>query len=312
MTTAGPWFVGIDVSATTLDIAVRPGERTWQEANDAGGHARLVAALDALPPARIVVEATGGYEGGLVALAAADLPVVRANPRQVRDFGRATGQLAKTDRLDAVLLARYAEQVQQPPRPLPEAATRELTAVVARRRDLVLMRTAEQQRQRQATGLIAADLAAHIGALTTRIAALDTELARLVDAEPAWQARTTLLQSVPGIGPLTATTLVAELPELGQLRHRQLAVLVGVAPRNRDSGAYRGRRGTWGGRATVRTALSMATITAVRINPVLTAFATRLRRAGKPPKVVLIACVHKLLTILNALVRTRRPWMAPA
>lgn len=311
--TTTPCFVGIDVSATTLDVAILPAGQCWQVPNDATGQSRLVEQVTPLAPARIVLEATGGYETPvLVALAAADLPVVRANPRQVREFGRATGQLAKTDRLDALLLARYGERVQPPLRPLPDAAARELKALVGRRRDLVSMCSAEQQRQRQASGRVQADIAAHLTELETRIKAVEADLARLLASEPAWQATADLVQSVPGVGPITAATLVAELPELGRVRAGELAVLVGVAPLNRDSGAYRGRRGTWGGRAPVRTALYMATITAVRCNPVLKAFAARLRAGGKPKKVVVIACVHKLLTILNAMVRTGRPWAAPA
>lgn len=304
-----PCFIGIDVSATTLDVAMLPDGRTWQVANDAVGHASLVAALTPLAPVRIVLEATGGYETAvLVALAGAELPVVRVNPRQVREFGRSMGQLAKTDRLDARLLARYGERVQPPRRPLPDAAARDLKALVARRRDLVAMRTAEKQRQRQATGAVQADIAAHIAELDARIEALEGELTCLLAADPAGQATATLVQSVPGVGPITAVTLVAELPELGRLRHGELAVLVGVAPLNRDSGAYRGRRGTWGGRAELRSVLYMAAVTAVQHNAVLEAFHDRLRAAGKPPKVALIACLHKLLTFLNAMVRDGRPW----
>lgn len=309
-----PWWIGIDVSATTLEGAVLPARHTWQVPNDAAGHASLVSQLAALGPGRIVVEATGGYETAvLVALAAAGLPMVQANPRQVRAFARATGQLAKTDRLDALVLARYGECLQPPLRPLPDAAARPLKAMVARRRDLVEMRAAEQQRRRRRrSGLIRDDIDAHIAELDERIAALEAEPGRLVAAEPAWQATAALVQTMPGIGPITAITLLAELPELGQLAAPPLAVLVGVAPLTRDSGAARGRRGTWGGRATLRRVLYMAAITAVQHNPVLKAFHDRLHAAGKPPKVVLIACLHKLLTILNAMVRDGRPWAAPA
>jgi transposase len=310
---AAPCWVGIDVSATTLDVALLPVGQTWQVPNTATGHAGLVPQLAALGPGRIVVEATGGYETAvLVALADAGLPVVQANPRQVRAFARATGQLAKTDRLDALVLARYGECLQPPLRPLPDAAARQLKAVVARRRDLVEMRTAEKQRRRRSSGLLRDDIDAHIAELDRRIAALEAELARLVAAEPAWEAEAALVQTMPGIGAITAITLVAELPELGQIAAAPLAVLVGVAPLNRDSGAARGRRGTWGGRAVLRRVLYMAAITAVQHNPVLKAFHDRLHAAGKPPKVVLIACLHKLLTILNAMVRDGQPWAAPA
>lgn len=316
MTTPTPCFVGIDVSATTLDVAVLPEGRTWQVPNSEPGHANLVADLIPLAPARVVLEATGGYETAvLIALAAADLPVVQINPRQVRAFGRAMGHLAKTDRLDALLLARYGDQGRPPLRPLPDAAARELKALVARRRDLVEMRAAEKQRRRPAPhaapDAVAADIAAHIAELDTRIATLDAALDRLVAAHPTGEATADLMQSVPGVGPVTAITLIAELPELGQLGSRALAALVGVAPFNRDSGALRGRRGTWGGRAVLRTALYMAAVTAVRHNPVLKGFHDRLLAAGKPPKVVLIACAHKLLTILNAMVRDGRAWAVP-
>ena len=309
---AAACFVGIDVSATRLDVALLPGEQTWQVPNDAAGHAALLGQLVPLAPARIVLEATGGYEDGLVdALSAAELPVVRANPRQVRAFARATGQLAKTDRLDALLLARYGDCLRPPLRPRPDPARQQLKALVARRRDLVAMRAADKQRRRHATGLVQADIDAHLTYLDARIAALEAELAARIAAQPEWAATADLVQTVPGVGPITAVTLLAELPELGQLGHGQLAVLVGVAPLNQDSGAKRGRRGTWGGRAALRAVLYLATITAVRHNGVLQAFHARLTAAGKPPKVVLVACLHTLLTIRNAMVRDGRAWAPP-
>ena len=309
---AAPCFVGIDVSAPTLDVALLPGEQAWQVPNDAAGHAALREQLAPLAPERIVLEATGGYEAPLLGvLADAGLPVVRANPRQVRAFARATGQLAKTDRLDAVLLARYGECLRPALRPLPDATRQHLKAVVARRRDLVGMRAADKQRLCQTSGLVRDDILAHIAYLDERIAALEAEGERLVAATPAWAATAALVQTVPGVGPITALTLVADLPELGQLGHGQRAVLVGVAPLNQDSGAARGRRGTWGGRATLRAVLYLATITAVRHNAILQAFHARLTAAGKPPKVVLVACLHKLLTILNAMVRDGRAWAPP-
>jgi transposase len=305
-------FVGIDVSATTLDVALLPGAQTWQVPNDAAGHAALLGQLAPLAPERIVLEATGGYELPVaLVLARAALPVVRTNPRLVRSFARATGQLAKTDRLDALLLARYGDVVRPAVRPLPDAAQQQLKALVARRRDLVGMRAADKQRLPHAAGLVRADLLAHITYLDGRIAALEAELERLIAAQPAWQATAELVQTMPGIGPVTAWTLVAELPELGQLEHGQLAVLVGVAPLNQDSGQRRGRRGTWGGRAALRAVLYMAAATAARHNPILAAFHARLTAAGKAPKVVLVACLHKLLTILNAMVRDGRPWAPP-
>jgi transposase len=310
------WVVGIDVAATHLDLHVHPTGTAWRVSNDATGHATVVASLTPLAPTRIVLEASGGYETAVtVALADAGLPVVVVNPRQVRAFAKSIGQLAKTDTLDAALLARYGATVQPPIRPRPDAATRDLQALVGRRRDLVAMRTAEQQRLRGPAGqdpVVAADLAAHLAWLAERLTRVEAAIAEAIAARPQWQATAELVQTAPGVGPVVASTLVADLPELGQLEHGQLAALVGVAPLNRDSGQLRGRRGTWGGRATVRTALYLATLTAVQHNPVLRAFRERLKAAGKAPKVVLVACMHKLLRILNAMVRTGQPWTPPA
>lgn len=301
--------VGIDVARTPLDLAVRPGERTWQMPNTESGQAALVTALQALAPDLIVLEASGGYEAGVVAaLVAAALPVAVCNPRQVREFARAAGHLAKTDRLDALVLARFGQVMQPTPRPQPEAAAQELKALVGRRRDLVGMRTAELNRLQQAAPAVRPGIATHIAWLSDQLAELEQDLSARVAANPSWQARATLLQSVPGIGAVTATVLLAELPELGTLGHPQVAALVGVAPLNRDSGQFRGRRGTWGGRAAVRSALYMAVMTAIRCNPVIAAFHARLRAAGKPPKVARTACVHKLLTLLNAMLRDGCAW----
>ena len=306
-------WIGIDVSAATLDVACLPEGRSWQVANTTAGHAALLTHVQQVAPDRIVLEASGGYERAvLAALADAALPVVRVNPRQVRDFARATGRLAKTDRLDALLLARYGQVVQPPVRPVPDAAHRELRALVERRRVLVETRATERQRRRQAAGLVQASIDAHLAWLGEQITALETAIAQALAAHPTWAAQAALVQTVPGIGPITAATLVAELPELGQLAHRPLAALVGVAPHNQDSGQQRGRRRIWGGRATIRHVLYMATITALRHNPVLLAFHTRLRAAGKPAKVAIVACMHKLLTILNAMVRDGRVWVPPA
>ncbi len=305
-------WIGIDVSAATLEVAVLPTGATWQVANSAAGHAALLGQVRPLTPARIVLEASGGYERAVLsALAEAALPVVRVNPRLARDFARATGRLAKTDRLDALLLARYGQTVQPLVRPIPEPARQELRALVERRRVLVETRAAERQRQRQAAGLVQASIAAHLAWLGEQITALETAIAEARAAHPAWAATATLVQTMPGIGPVTAATLVAELPELGQLGHGQIAALVGVAPLNQDSGQHRGRRRIWGGRATLRRVLYMATVTAVRHNPVLAAFHARLTAVGKPRKVVLVACLHKLLTILNAMVRDGRAWGPP-
>ena len=305
-------WIGIDVSATTLDSARLPGAQTWQVPNDAAGHAALLAPLAPLRPERIVRAATGGDEAPVLGvLADAGLPVVRLTPRHGRAFARAIGQLAQTDRLDALLLARYGECLRPPVRPVPAAAAQALRAVVARRRDLVAMRSADKQRLRQASGVVREDIRSHIAELDGRIAAVEAEGARLIAAHPAWAAVAALVQPVPGIGPITAMTLVAELPELGQGEAGQVAVLVGVAPLNQDSGAARGRRGTWGGRAARRAVLYMAAVTAVRYTPVLAAFHARLTAAGKAPQVVLVACLHKLLTIRNAMVRDGRAWAPP-
>jgi transposase len=244
----------------------------------------------------------------VAALAAAALPLVVVNPRQVRDFAKATGQLAKTDVLDARAVAHFAEAVRPVPRPLPDAQTEELRALLARRRQLIAMRTAEQNRLENASRRLKADIEAHIAWLTERVATLDDDLDTTLRASPVWRERETLYRSVPGIGPVCARTLVLDLPELGTLSRQRLAALVGVAPFNRDSGTLRGTRTTWGGRAHVRATLYMSTLVAVRYNPVLKRFYERLCTAGKAKKVALTACMRKLLTILNAMVRHHKPW----
>lgn len=304
----GP-YVGIAVAKGHLDVAARPGGAGWRAANDAAGIAALVARLHEEPPALIVLEATGGYERPLAAaLAAAGLPVAVVNPRQTRDFARATGKLAKTNRLDAQALAHFAEAVRPPARPVPEAAAQTLAAILARRRPVVGMLTAEQHRLGTAIVPVRERVAAHIAWLEQELADLDGELAGAIAADPSWQERDALLRSVPGVGPVLATTLLAELPELGQLTRHQVAALAGVAPRNRDSGTRRGKRVVWGGRARVRGALSMAALVATRHNPAIAAFYTRLCDAGKAKKSALVACRRKLLTILNAMLLHRTPW----
>jgi transposase len=256
-----------------------------------------------------VLEATGGFELPLTgALAAAGLPVVVVNARQVRDFAKATGRLAKTDALDAAVLAQFAEAVRPPPRPLPDAATQALSALLTRRRQLLAMRTAEQNRVATAPPAVRREIQAHLAWLTRRLATLDDDLGRTIRESPVWREKDDLLQSVPGVGPGLARTLLAGLPELGTLTHKQVAALVGVAPLNRDSGTWRGRRMVWGGRAPVRAALYMSALVATRCNPVIRTFYQRLCAAGKAKKVALTACMHKLLTILNAMVKHRTPW----
>jgi transposase len=302
-------FVGVDVAKAQLDIAVRPTGERWVVANDDAGIATLVARLQAVQPTLIVFEATGGYQRAVVAaLAATGLPVAVINPRQARDFAKATGQLAKTDALDARALAHFAEAVRPTPRPLPDAQADELRALLARRRQLVVMRTAEQNRLGNAPPRLQADIQAHITWLNTRLTALDDDLDTTLRASPVWREREELLRSVPGIGPVCARTLLLDLPELGTLSRQRLAALVGVAPLNRDSGILRGSRTIWGGRAPVRATLYMSTLVAVRYNPVLKAFYDRLRAAGKVAKVALTACMRKLLTILNAMVKHHTPW----
>ena len=299
--------VGIDVAKAQVDVAVQPTGDSWTGPRSCGGLRRLRGWLAARRPSRIVLEATGGYERAVVA-ALAELPVVVVNPRQVRDFARAHGTLAKTDRLDARVLARFAAEVRPPLRPHPSQAERRLQTLARRRQQLVKTRVTEQQQRPHLEPAELAGSDALLAVVTGLIQQADRDLAALVQAEPDLCARSVWLQRIPGIGPVTAATLLAELPELGRCSRQQVAALVGVAPCNRDSGAWRGRRRIWGGRARVRAALSMATLTAVRHNPRLRASYQRLRAAGKPPKVALTACLRKLLVLCNALCRDRTMW----
>ena len=303
-------FVGIDVAKDRLDVHLRPSDQAFALGRDSAGLDALVERLAALAPALVVLEATGGFEVAVAgALAAAGLPLVVVNPRQIRDFARATGRLAKTDRLDAEAIARFAEAVQPTPRPLPSAAVQALGELVARRRQLVDMITSEGQRRRQARDpRLQRRLQAHLTWLQKELSALENDLDDVVRGTPAWRATEDLLASVPGIGKTSAHTLIAELPELGTLDRRKIAALVGVAPINRDSGCFRGRRMVMGGRASVRTALYMPTLTAIRHNPALQAFYQRLIGRGRPAKVAITACMRKLLVILNAILRDQTPW----
>jgi transposase len=302
-------FIGIDVAKAQLEFACRPSGETGTVANDDEGIRTLVDRGQALSPTLIVLEATGGYETAVVAaLAAAGLPVVVANPRQVRDFAKAMGQLAKTDALDAQVLALFAERVQPAPRPLPDDALQALDALLTRRRQLVEMLTAERNRLFVARPPVRRDLQQHIRFLERRLREADDDLHTAVKASPAWRVKDDLLQSVPGVGRVVSLTLLAELPELGRLSHKEIAALVGVAPLNRDSGTLRGKRLVYGGRAPVRAVLYMAALVASKCNPVIRAFYQRLRAAGKPAKVALTACMRKLLIILNAIARSEAPW----
>ena len=302
-------FVGVDIAKKEFVVACRPAHAGWTATNDAAGIAATLARLGPLAPTLIVVEATGGYERALVAaLAAAGRPLVVANPRQVRDFARATGQLAKTDRLDADILALFGERVKPTPRPLPAAIVAQLGALITRRRQLLDMLTAERNRLDHATAPIRRGLADHIRWLERRVAVVDHELDTTVENSPVWRAKEQLLRSVPGVGPVVSRTLLASLPELGHLNRKQIAALVGVAPLARDSGTRTGKRIVWGGRAPVRAALYMGALVATRRNAVIRAFYRRLVEAGKPKKVALVACMRKLLTILNAMMRTNTTW----
>ena len=305
--------VGIDVAKSELVVATGSTGPVVTRANDETGVRALVEELVPLAPERVILEATGGYELLCVgALAAAQLPVVVVNPRQVREFAKATGQLAKTDRIDAQVLALFGERVQPPVRALPDENARELEAVLTRRRQLLEMRQAERNRLAQLVGPrtrpIKQSLKKHIAYLDRELAMSDTELGRMIRESPVWRERDDLLQSVPGIGPVVARTLLAELPELGQLNRRAIAKLVGVAPLNRDSGMWRGKRTIYSGRASVRAAMYMAALVAARRNPVLKAYYQRLLARGKAKKVALVACMRKLLTILNHMLRTGQRW----
>jgi transposase len=302
-------FVGIDVAKDWLDLQVLNGP-AQRFANDSQGLQALVHSLRGLALERIVLEASGGYERLAAAtLVAAQMPVVVVNPRQVRDFAKALGKLAKTDRIDAQVLAEFAHAIRPPLRTRPDESERKLQETLARRSQLLTMRTMESNRLQQAQDeRVRADVKAVVAFLNQRLKALDHDLDQLIQQSPAWQEKIDLLQTVPGIGPQTARALVAELPELGACSRQALAALAGVAPMNRDSGAHRGKRTILGGRPRVRTALYMATLSATRCNPLIQAHYKKLRAAGKPFKVALIACLRKLLTILNAIVREQTTW----
>lgn len=311
-------FVGIDVSKATLDVAACTAEGPLPAGatsvpNSEAGLATLVPQLVARAPAVVVLEATGGYERLAVAtFALAGVPVVVVNPRQVREFAKAVGQLAKTDRLDAALLARFAERIRPALRELRSLETAPLTEQIRRRRQLVDMITAESNRRALASATVRRRVEVHIAWLERELANIERDLQRLIEASPLWRARDDLLQSVPGIGPRVACGLIALLPELGTLNRQQISALVGLAPFNDDSGGRRGVRHIKGGRAAVRTVLYMGALVGVRYNPVLKVFYQRLRAAGKPAKVALVACMRKLLTILNAMVRTNTSWRTDA
>jgi transposase len=307
-------FIGIDVSKDRLDICVRPSGETFVVTRDDEGLERLVERLRALAPALVTLEATGGYETVVAsALAAEHLPLAVVNPRQIRDFARSTGKLAKTDRLDAAAIAHFAEAVRPAARRLADGEAQALGELVARRRQVIEMIVAEKNRRRLAAQpRVLKAIDRHVDLLQAELSELDREIDGAIRKSPAWQADADLLASVPGIGKATLRTLIAELPELGRLDRRKIAALVGVAPINRDSGVWRGRKAIAGGRAPVRTALYMAALVASRANPVIAPYYQKLRASGKAAKQALTACIRKLLVILNAILRDRKPWTLPA
>jgi transposase len=307
-------FVGLDIAKHRVDAHLRPTNESLSVAADEAGLAMLVQWLQQHPPDLVVLEATGGYEISVAAaLVTAGIPVAVVNPRQIRDFARATGQLAKTDALDAQAIALFAEAVQPTARPLPTEQAQALGELVARRRQLVDMLGAETNRRHQARGRqLQRRIDEHLKWLRTALAKLEEDLGHTIRSSPVWRAQENLLTSVPGIGPVTASTLLAELPELGQLDRRAIAALAGLAPMNRDSGTLRGRRMITGGRPTVRRALYMATVSALRCNPTIAGFYARLTTHGRPNKVALIAAMRKLLTILNAIIRDGAAWQPAA
>jgi transposase len=305
-----PRFIGIDVSKAHLDVASRPDGLEFRIPNTPEGIASLVERLKPLGLTLILLEATGGLERpAAVALAEAKLPVRIIEPGRVRHFARSIGQHSKTDAIDARVLAHYAEAVRPEARDLPDQETRNLQALLDRRRQLVAMRVSERNRLGQGpTAAVQADLEAHIAYLSDQVEAMDQSIGELIEAKAEWKLRDEVLRSVPGIGPQTSRVLLGLLPELGELTGKQVAALAGLAPRARDSGTVRGARTIFGGRAEVRTALYMASVSAMRFNPELRAFYQRLRQVGKAAKLALTAVSRKLLTIANAMIRDMKPW----
>lgn len=303
-------FIGIDIAKDSFDIHVKPTGERWTCSSDSPGMDETVNRLRELDPAGIVLEATGGLElHPAAALSSAGLPVAIVNPRQVRDFARALGTLAKTDRIDAEVIALFAEKVRPEPRPMPSDAEQALRELVTRHRQLVDMRTMESNRQHRSRARQVTDsIDTHITYIASEIKAIDREIKQFIRKSPVWRAKENLLKSVPGIGDGTAAMLMAALPELGTLNRRQIAALVGLAPMNRDSGTLRGRRMITGGRAAIRCGLYMPTLTAIKCNPRIKQYYDRLISNGKPFKVALTACMRKLITMLNAIVRENQPW----
>jgi len=302
-------YIGIDVAKTSLDVAMHSTEQRWNFSNDDIGIEHLVSALQELTPILVVLEATGGIEfPAASALALAGFPVAVVNPRQVRDFAKATGKLAKTDTIDAKVLAHFASAIRPEPRVLPDAVAEEFATILARRRQVIEMLTSEKNRLCRAKMSVKVSIQDHIKWLEQALAKIDDDLNQSVRKSPIWREKSLILRSAPSVGPVLSVTLLAQLPELGTLNRKQIAALVGVAPLNRDSGTLHGKRTIWGGRASVRSALYMATLVATRHNPVIKAFYQRLLNKGKSKKVALIASMRKLLTILNAMLKHGTPW----
>lgn len=305
----GPLVVGIDVSKSFLDVAMLSSKKVWRVSNDAAGVDQLRKQLTEAAPELVILEATGGLEAFVVGrLAEAFLPVVVANPRQIRDFARATGRLAKTDRIDSEVLAEFGRAIRPSPRVLRDADQEQLRALMMRRQQLVEMLVAEKNRLRTASAVVRPSIESHIEWLEKQQRDLNRDLNQFIKASPLWQAKAKLLTSAPGIGSTMSAGLLAWLPELGRLNRHEIAALAGLAPFNRDSGTLRGKRMVWGGRSELRSLLYMATLTAVRWNPALAAFYRRLRLAGKPGKVALTAAMRKFLVILNTMVKNNSPW----
>ncbi len=302
-------YVGIDVSKDFLDVAALPSRETHQYTNDEAGISKLVTRLKKLYPILVVMEPTGGLEAPVAAaLSVESLNVAVVNARQVRDYARATGKLAKTDKLDALVMAEFAAVIKPPAHELRDEQSEEIKAMVSRRRQLLEMLTAEKNRLAIARKNLKPNILAHIEWLKKELADIDHDLRKRIENSPIWRVKDDLLQSIPGVGKVLSVTLLAELPELGKLNRRQIAALVGVAPFNRDSGTMRGKRSIWGGRASVRTVLYMATLVSTRFNPVISSFYQRLLANGKAKKVAIVACMRRLLTIMNAVLKSQKAW----
>lgn len=311
--TRKPAHVGVDVSKKTLEVSVLPSGDLFSVPNDHDALDKLTATLEKMPPTLVVLEATGGYERPVVAaLAASKIATAVVNPRQVRDFAKATGRLAKTDRIDAEILARFAQDIRPTPKIPPDTEAKEFSAIIARRRQIISMMSAEKNRLSITdSGAVRKRIEAHIGWLQKELERIDADLEKTIDKSPTFKENEALLRSVPGVGAVLCRTLLAELPEMGAVSPKKLSALVGVAPLNRDSGDRRGQRSVWGGRSGVREALYMGALVATRHNPQIKVFYERLLESGKPKKVALVGCMRKLLTILNAVIRDRAVWRCP-